>query len=249
MTAAATVTTGFTTRPDPWLSGLLGRPALNLVKSDQPSGDWKARLAAEDLFVSAKVAADKIAEASLLQDIGFRMIDTALTFEGAPAPTVDPRVRFARPEDRAAVVRIAGTSFVHNRFHLDPLVPDALANKIKAAWAENFFTGARGGGMVVAEQEGAVVGFLLLLWADDVLVIDLIAVAPQAARRGLAGAMIGFAASNGSGDVRRPQAMRVGTQAVNVPSVRLYESLGLRLTQAQLVLHHHGRGGPYRESA
>ena len=48
---------------------------------------------------------------------------------------------------------------------------------------------------------------------------------------------------------RRPRGLRVGTQAANTPSVRLYESLGFRLSQAQFVLHHHGRGGPYLPKA
>lgn len=80
------------------------------------------------------------------------------------------------------------------------------------------------------------------------LVIDLIAVAPQVARQGLAQEMIAFIAANGTGDGHRPSGLRVGTQAANTPSVRLYESLGFRLVKAQFVLHHHGRGGSYPAS-
>jgi hypothetical protein len=49
--------------------------------------------------------------------------------------------------------------------------------------------------------------------------------------------------------VRRPEGFRVGTQAANAPSVRLYESLGFRFRDAQFVLHHHGHGRPYRTEA
>jgi ribosomal protein S18 acetylase RimI-like enzyme len=160
----------------------------------------------------------------------------------------DTRVRLARAGDREAVASLAGRAFRFSRFHLDPAIPRGLADRVKAGWAANFFAGARGDAMVVAEQDGAVAGFLLLLRGpSDGVTIDLIAVAPESARQGLARAMIGFAAQGAGG--ARPKGWRVGTQAANIASVRLYESLGFRLSQAQFVLHHHGRGGPYRAEA
>ena len=252
MTSAVAIRRDFTVHPDPWLTGILDRPAFRVDGADAPSSGWMARLKSDDLFVTAKVGADQVAESSLLQDLGFRTIDAALTFEASAltAPAGDPRVRFARAEDRVAVEQLAGSAFVFSRFHLDPAIPTWLAHRVKAAWAGNFFAGKRGDGMVVAEHAGVVAGFLQLLWSPgDVLTIDLIAVAPGSARSGLARAMIGFAAVNGVGDQRRPRGFRVGTQAANTPSVRLYESLGFRLSQAQFVLHHHGRGGPYLPKA
>lgn len=252
MTAAVAIRRGFTVQPDAWLSELLDRPAFGVVSVDAPSSAWKNRLQSEDLFLTAKLGADQVADAGVLQDFGFRTIDVALTFQASvlTAPAADPRVRFARAEDRAAVAQLAGSAFVFSRFHLDPAIPTWLAHRVKAAWADNFFEGSRGDGMVVAEQAGVIAGFLQLLWSPgDVLVIDLIAVAPRSARSGLAQAMIGFAAVNGTGDQRRPRGFRVGTQAANAPSVRLYESLGFRFTRAQFVLHHHGRSGRYVQRA
>src|SRR5262249_55999007 len=98
-----------------------------------------------------------------------------------------------------------------------PAVGKAVANKVKAGWASNFFAGQRGDGMVVAERDGVVAGFLQLLWAGRVLVIDLIAVSPQAARQGHGRAMIAFAAANGTGDPRRPAGFRVRHHAANAP--------------------------------
>jgi ribosomal protein S18 acetylase RimI-like enzyme len=248
VTTARPTGTSFATQPDPWLSRIIGRPALRLTMTDAPSDDWKKRLKSDDLLVTAKLPADQVADANFLQDLGFHTIDTALTFETprlSAAPS-DRNVRFAHASDREAVARLAGTAFVYSRFHLDPALPKTLANKVKATWASNFFAGQRGDGMVVAERDGVVAGFLQLLWAGPVLVIDLIAVSPQATRQGHARAMLAFAAANGTGDMRRPEGFRVGTQAANAPSVRLYESLGFRFTDAQFVLHHHGHGGPYR---
>jgi len=247
----AAIRRAFTVTPDGWLAGILDRPAFRVEATDTPSNDWKSRLASEALFMTAKVGAERVDEAGLLQDLGFRVIDTALTFEAEAlnAPAADGRIRLACAGDRAAVAQLAGSAFVFSRFHLDPAIPAWLAHRVKASWADNFFAGTRGDAMIVAEQAGTVAGFLQLLWAPgDVMTIDLIAVAPTHARSGLARAMIGFAAARGIGS-RRPRRFRVGTQAANVPSVRLYESLGFRLSQAQFVLHHHGHNSSYPPKA
>jgi len=181
----------------------------------------------------------------VLQAIGFRVVDMGLTLDATrPAGEPEGAARFAAAGDRAAVEGIAGTAFRYSRFHLDPLLPRSLADAVKAAWAGNWFLGARGDGMVVAEDpHGVVAGFLQLRWnAGERLVIDLVAVRPDCARRGLARQMIGFAWANGTGDHRRPRGMIVGTQAANIASMRFYESLGFRLCAAKFVLHHHGAG-------
>jgi ribosomal protein S18 acetylase RimI-like enzyme len=238
----------FTAHPDEWLGRLLGRPALRLDRADTGDAGWIGRLDHEDLLVTAKLPAQDVAAVGALESIGFRVIDMALTFEAsAIEPRADQRVRVAKPGDRDAVATLAGRSFRFSRFHLDPEIPRALADRVKARWAANFFMGGRGDAMVVAEQDSAVVGFLQLLRGPSGgVTIDLIAVAPEASRQGLARAMIGLAAQGVGG--ARPKGWRVGTQAANIASVRLYESLGFRLSQAQFVLHHHGRGGPYPEA-
>jgi ribosomal protein S18 acetylase RimI-like enzyme len=231
---------------DHWLSELLQRPAFRLTDMSACS-DMKGLLAEKPLFVTAKCAVADVTAVGQLEDAGFRVIDAALTFDAEKLrdDASGKAVRFATPHDRAAVRAIAGRAFRYTRFHLDPALPDAIAHRIKAAWADNFFSGQRGEGMVVSEYGGKVAGFLQLLWVGEALVIDLIAVAPEAARRGLASAMIGFAAISGTGDGRRPSSFKVGTQAANTASCRLYENLGFRLCASAFVLHHHGSGGGY----
>lgn len=226
---------------DSWLGGILGRPAW--IVSDAGVAPLAELTRTGPQFATAKLAAADTGSVEALQSFGFRVVDMALTLD---ADQVDAkgsdRVRFARPEDRPAVESIAVSAFRFSRFHLDPHIPKALADKVKAAWAGNWFAGQRGDGMIVAENPGGeVAGFLQLRWAaEERLVVDLIAVRPDSARKGLARAMIGLAQSRGTGDARLPRGMIVGTQAANVPSVRLYESLGFRLRDAKFVLHHHG---------
>lgn len=230
---------GFALEGDAWMAGLVGRPAYRLV-----GADGSAVLPDGPIFATAKVAADQIARVEELEDQGFRMVDTTVTFSAAASSVARaeaPGVRAAAPGDRRAVAAIARDGFRFTRFHLDPHIPRGLAGRIKAAWAENFFDGRRGDAMLVAEAERQVAGFILLLRLPrDRLAIDLIAVDSRFRGRGLARAMIGRAAGT-AGVIE----LVVGTQAANAPSVRLYESAGFRWSTAQLVLHHHGTGATY----
>ncbi len=204
---------GFSLERDDWLSGLLGRPAFRVLTKRQSIADFPPG----NFFATAKVAASEVTSAERLEDAGFRIVDTALTFT-ARAAEIPAQSGFelclARSDDRASVGAIAREAFRFSRFHLDPSIPDAVARKIKATWAENFFDGRRGDAMI--------------------------AVQARFRGRGIARAMIGWAAAT------MPAAeFVVGTQAANTPSVRLYESLGFRLSNAQLVLHCHGGNREY----
>jgi ribosomal protein S18 acetylase RimI-like enzyme len=231
--------------PDAWLSEILGRPSWTVVSGGAGSAALGVLSKPGPHFATARVAAADTAGVESLQSAGFCVVDMGLTLdaEHLEASTNPAIVRFAVPDDRARVEAIAGSSFKFSRFHLDPHLPRTLADRVKATWAGNWFRGARGDGMIVAEHpKGSVAGFLQLLWAPgERLVIDLIAVEPGSTRKGLARAMIGFAQARGTGDARRPRGMIVGTQAANIASLRLYESLGFRLRDAKFVLHHHGR--------
>jgi ribosomal protein S18 acetylase RimI-like enzyme len=232
---------GFAIESDAWLASLVGRPAFRLVDAD-----GSAALPDGPIFAAAKVAADRIARVEALEDRGFHVVDTTVTFTASASSIARAEtrgIRAAAPGDRRAVADIARDGFRFTRFHLDPHIPRGLAGRIKAAWVENYFDGRRGEAMLVAEADGQVAGFILLLRLPrDRLAIDLIAVDARFRGRGLARAMIGCAAATGGATE-----LVVGTQAANAPSVRLYEKLGFRWSMAQLVLHHHGTGAAYPE--
>ena len=241
--------TGLSLQRDTWLTGKFGR-AVWRVAHDNDGEPLSALRSPSPLFAYAKVDTADVASLWSLNEHGFRVVDAALTLEGSTR--VDARgnnVRFAVSGDLDAVGRIAGSSFRYSRFHIDPRIPLEMAHALKAEWATNFFRGTRGDGMVVAERDGRVVGFTLLMWhAADCLVIDLICVEPAYQGQGIGGAMIGHAWQHGTGDTRRPSRIRVGTQVANTPSIRLYESLGFRLVGSQYVLHLHS-GHPLANDA
>lgn len=171
---------------------------------------------------------------------GFYLVDARFTMErpihglsAVPVPA-GYAIRQAQPADEDDVAAIAAVAFTCSRFHNDPAIPKALANKIKEKWARNFFRGLRGDAMIIAAHGKTVVGFNLLIKKDNVLIIDLIAVNEAHRQRGLATAMISEAATTPSVNL-----IRVGTQLSNIPSLRAYEKAGFIITNTEHVWHCH----------
>lgn len=234
----------FSVSPDPWLAGIVERDAYQ-VALDADGSTHPAlfeRLLTEPVFVTAKVATHNVAAVQRLEQQGFRIVDTSLVFGMLRNDGQRPEnVRAARDVDRERVASISGSAFRYSRFHLDPGFPDALANSIKAQWAENYFSGQRGDAMWVIEKTSQVVGFVLLLRRnDEEFIIDLVAVSPECTRQGFGRQLVAAAISHECSGERGRSTVVVGTQAANHSSVNLYESMGFRLKSSQYVLHHHG---------
>lgn len=217
---------------DPWLTELFATPAGHLV------GPVLDELPTGPSFIDAKVPTNEIAKVRALEDVGFVIVDTAVTLErrGRDLGPCPGHIGFAVPTDVDGVSAIAASALTRSRFHLDPRIADSVASGLKAAWVRNFFAGARGDWLVVARAEDRPTGFLLLLDRPDNLVIDLVAVDPDHQSAGIGRAMIAFSAEH----CGTAPNLLVGTQAANVGSIRFYESLGFRVVRTEYVLHRHG---------
>lgn len=191
------------------------------------------------IFLDTQVDASRVMLSRACETAGFRLADTRvqLSRQGTPdarGPTLG-HIRAARAEDRDAVAELAARSLRGSRFHQDPFIPPERADRLKAAWAANYFSGQRGDGMAVAEAEERVVGFLLFLCRNGTMVIDLMAVDAALRGAGLGAGLVAFA----SGKARLPS-LAVGTQAGNTLSLRFYQGLGFRVDRIGHVFHHHG---------
>jgi GNAT superfamily N-acetyltransferase len=240
--SARDAATGFL-MPDAWLSQTLGVPAFALrLPLPIALAAELARLP-DPAFCFAKVPAADAASVAALEGAGFRLVDTQVTLERAPDPapaTPSVEVRLAEPRDRDTVLDIAGSCFRYSRFHQDASIGVPAAHAVKRAWAANCLDGKRGAEVLVAHDAGRPAGFLAVLLAVDVAIIDLIAVASQNQRHGIGAALVD--AFIGRWRTRAPR-LRVSTQEANVPSVRLYEGRGFRLAGRTRVLHAHLREG------
>lgn len=233
--------------PDFWLAERIGRNAYRLAVDENLLGragiDDRALLGyvlSESVFIYSRVSPTFAAGMRFLRRHRFDLVDTNVVFEkaigGLRPPGAGFEIRDAVPADRNGVVEVAGGSFTCSRFHLDPEIPRAVANRIKADWANNYFEGKRGQRMVVAIDERRVAGFLQLLHGrDGVMTIDLVAVDERHRRKGMAREMIAFAETTATG----MQRVRAGTQVANAASIRLYEDLGFRFVEAAYVFHYH----------
>lgn len=224
--------------PDPFLEAHIGRPAFALrfwEASDVFGPRLRATIGAGRAFVAAKVECADVAAQACLAQAGFYPADVNMTLEmdAHRLPNPSPIARQATTEDRESVMRLAGSNFTCSRFHRDPHISIEAANGFKTAWAGNYFEGKRGDAMIVAEYGGELAGFLQLLVAGEVMIVDLITVSESARGRGVGAAMLARA------KVELPACtlLRTGTQAANVASLRFYEKLGFRVTASTAVMH------------
>jgi ribosomal protein S18 acetylase RimI-like enzyme len=228
-------------REDAWLSTVFGYPVFAVEPA--AAGELERHVAGlERAFYSARVPVEHPGDMRALEAAGLRVVDVGVTLvrNGAdPVAHTALDVGLLRAGDPEAVLEIAGTCFRYSRFHLDPLVPPATADKVKREWVASYVTGARGLELLVARDGGTPVGFLAVLADGDARVIDLVGVSVDRQARGVGTALVAaFVERHG------PQAreLRVGTQIANVPSLRLYARFGFGVTRSEYVLHGH-RGG------
>tara|TARA_B110000008_G_scaffold262437_2_gene284762 strand:- start:7330 stop:8040 length:711 start_codon:yes stop_codon:yes gene_type:complete len=224
---------------DPFTESFLGKPCFQLNHYNRA---FNLPRSGDAGFIYTKIQTSRIADISKLERIGFNLIDTNIQLQRPASGNWDEknissscRIRLAEPSDLPDIENIAASSFLFSRFHLDPKIEDSVANEIKRQWATNFFAGKRGDCMVVAKDQNQTIGFLLLLDQEDKRTIDLIAVSKGHRGKGLASAMIRFAAKEALG-----RQIVVGTQVANSPSLRSYENLGFRAYESYYVLHYHG---------
>ncbi len=235
--------------PDRWLSDIISRKVFGVSIFDNSARDSQgdcdnaptldAAISYGEVFLYAKIPSDRLEQAIWLQRKGFYVADSVVTLQKGTSVSGcsdgHSRVRFAVSSDCEEVVDIARTSFVFSRFHRDPHIEKTIADRIKAEWAGNYFTGNRGDCMVVAEHCGGIVGFLQLIFSGTMLIIDLIAVRNGYQRRGYASEMIRFAESQ----LQECDCIRVGTQLCNLPSLRMYCGLGFVPDVSQYVFHYY----------
>lgn len=232
-------------KQDHWLSAVLNKEVFHAhVEGKGPLDESEVRheLRGKE-FVDIKIPCHDILNLHTLFDSGFKVVDTNLTFscEGSDDDSTDNIghvvCRDAKNEDEDSIRKIAAENFIYSRFHLDPEIDKQFADKVKEEWVANFFRNERGEQMLVAEIGENLAGFCQLLKPNEnQIIIDLIAVHKIFQRTGAAEMMIKKIRSS----LGLQKELVVGTQAANIPSVRLYEKSQMRLLSSKYVLHYHG---------
>lgn len=216
-------------REDPWLAERMGRPAITVDGDDDPE-------IAVAGFLQTRVPASDVPRVSALERAGWSVVDVTVTLSREPGfepPDDDWTIRAPAADDRDALLAIAHDDYDVSRFHLDPLVPDAVARRIKRDWLAACLDGERGDGVLVADGADGPAGFLATLTSATARVIDLVAVSSVNRGSGVGRALVTHLLAESSTTVE------VGTQIANVGALRFYESLGFRSRDTRYVLHCH----------
>lgn len=228
---------------DAWLSDILGKPAtmldISALEDHEDLQDLKAALTKLDAegpnMAWTRVPTQNVPLTNRLEAMGFRIADVNVVFEKRCGTVAPPTwVREAWPEDAQEVEAMAGSAYSLDRFHQDLHTAHA-ADRLCASWAGNFFHGRRGDLMAVAEQDEGLAGFVLALLTRELAVVDLIAVHPKYAGRGVGSALLDFLEQRAQGRI-----LRAGTQIANVQAINFYQQRGMRLVSSTYTLHRHG---------
>jgi GNAT superfamily N-acetyltransferase len=249
---------------DRWLSEIFGHDVFKIeVEPQPPSAADKSPRTYHDVLRHAserpastyytKVNTDEIETVRRLGATGLYVVDVNVTFalspDSAAARNVAKdatryEVQEISPEQHEEVLEIAGSCFRYSRFHLDPLVSPSIANRIKRDWIQNYIRKLRGERLWVASVDGRPAGFLAVIGSEAggtrARTIDLIGVSSAFQRRGVGRALGAFFIGH-----YRDQCdlLQVGTQAANIPSMRLYEDLGFSIAKTTYVMHMHTKDG------
>ncbi len=239
-----------TIRKDEWFSALFGYPVFSMNARSVRNSESRTEMIAEHArlqdraFYFTKVPVADVETVRGLAGAGFYAVDVHVNLccEIGQASTSQPALHEIREPSGSewdAVLDIAGSTFRFSRFHLDPLIPDTLANLIKRSWMESYRSGARGEKVLIALAHGEPAGFLAVHKSQgndsSIHRIDLIGVKRGMERQGVGRALTAFFMQ----EFGRASRLEVGTQAANAPSIRLYEGLGFRWDHASYVLHMH----------
>lgn len=233
--------------PDSWLSERFGHPLFSLRRfdGDEPRAAETLRAHAEAhpaVSYQAKVPTARTRLLDALVGGGLKVVNTAITLGRDPGELAAGHceVGEATDADGEALLEVAERSFWATRFHLDPEVPDEVANRIKRDWVDAYLRRERGEQLLVARERGRPIGFLAVIAGDRdggrVRTIDLTAVDSNHRGAGVGEALARRFLSDSTGACDH---VTVGTQAANTGAIRLYERLGFEVEDTVYDLHLH----------
>ena len=239
--------------PDLWLTATSGWKVHRLDSPlDATESEVRTALQAvarngDHVLIFCRVDTSAVGVCHQLLNSGFFPVDVGISLESRGRTVrhqLVHQVRHADSADRDEVVRIAESSFQFSRFHLDPGIPNDIADRIKRQWVESYFDGTRGDALYVACLKDRPVGFLAAMTTSDqrgeIAVIDLIGVDGSSRGMGIGQSLVSYFESEW---IDRCRHLRVGTQAANTSSIRFYENQEFRVCGSEYVLHAHCNNG------
>lgn len=218
-------------------------------------------------FLSVRLPEDAIAALHAVEAVGFRIIESFLTFGRKTAGEIpfvrsacssrlveDSRsaerngetgkgvsnfhIRVAQPDEMETVAAIAYRAFESFRLRVDPQIPESRARHSRREWVRNGFKG-RAEAIYVAEMENRPVGFVLLRSKTDTgKTGEIELIAVDPAFHGRGIGKALVAEAIRHYQGKTPE-IHVGTQAKNLRAIGLYTRMGFSVIRSELSFHRH----------
>lgn len=157
---------------------------------------------------------------------GFSYTDTRVLWEVTlgEAPEAWQDIRLAVPDDIPALKPIARVSHHDSRFYFDPVFPEESANTMFEIWIEKSVRGVMADAVLVAVEDGQVLGYSAVLFNERGGQMNLLGVSGQARGKGL-GSKLTRASFRffWERDIRH---IELSTQGRNLTAQRLYVKYG-----------------------
>lgn len=235
----------------PWDSELFGLPVYELRFLDEGADDagvvarWLSGMDPEaDALVCTKVDQRAVPLLESLAGDRFYPVETVLELEGAldeanytpVARSLPVLLRPAVEADLPAMSAVAGSAFWSDRFHLDPNLSDAAADRRYVRWVESAMAAGESVFAYERTDSGAVIGFYHVRPASaDTVDLMLMALDPTLTGLGLGTELY----KSGMRECARMGFVTAQTRvaACNLASLNTFMRLGLSVRGVKTALH------------
>jgi len=237
----------FTVIDKPWDSELFGGLACEL-KVRTANYDLIENIITQIAFhdfrykhIMVRVPSIKIDIIQALEEYGFIMVDGYLEYNfqiGWDKRLIlsdTYRTRAAVEEDLNELIDISGSAFQSDRYHCDPFLSKDVADNVYKAWIKNSVEGKYDTSVDVVDRDAVIGGFSTCRLCENKRgVIGITAVRKEMSGLGigreLVKANLRYFYEKGIDSVS------VGTQLSNISAMRLYSSVGFKVSKTYITL-------------
>jgi L-amino acid N-acyltransferase YncA len=199
--------------------------------------------------LTAKVDVADMQAVAVLEDAGFRLMDSLVTYFTHPRrqpPTPVREVGRVRPmtaADTDAILAITSEAYqgFRGRFHLDPHLPAARSDEFYMEWARQCCAGRMAELVVVADDgTGGIHGWASTRRVEPASTVGgttLWAGSLGACRRDRPGAYLGLIRALAMQNFEAGEVTETQTQNHNIATVRVYDAVGARYVRGDYTFH------------
>jgi hypothetical protein len=194
-------------------------------------------------MITASIPAEQIQTSLLLQRAGFYVIDIALSvrYDNLQDILQNKSQRLsltpATPSEMSLLVDMAGVSFRHGRYHLDPCFPVPLADQRYKDWLNRCLQADNPQQVLTAKVDKAICGFSVVEYKDSKGYLHLHAMDSKWHGQKLGREMI-MQSLRFLNDVGA-KSVDTKISSLNLGAVNMHSRLNGRFIEAQRLLHWH----------